>query len=159
MLKLFPKRRGSIHSNHGLMLIPGVSCQELWAVPAHREMLCYHQPTPKHFRPSSTLLDSSYPLVFLMRLEQSPWPGGAARCSCGMASVLELEGKGPELFVHSWHVCHVSCSPTLGCACPTCPGALPASSSTPPATKAPLKLATGSCPKDVEEQKRLGDAK
>lgn len=66
---------------------------------SHREMLCYHQPAPRHFRPSSILLHSSYPLVFLMRLEQSPLPGGAARCSSGMASVLELEGKGPELFV------------------------------------------------------------
>lgn len=72
---------------------------------SHREMLGYHQSTPEHFRPSSILLDSSYPLVFLMRLEQSPWPGGAARCSSGMASVLELEGKGPEHFVHSWHMC------------------------------------------------------
>lgn len=60
---------------------------------------------PQAFRPSSILLDSSYPLVFLMRLEQGPLPGGAARCSSGMASVLELEGKGPELFVRSWHVC------------------------------------------------------
>lgn len=60
---------------------------------------------PQAFRPSSILLDSSYPLVFLMRLEQGPLPGGAARCSSGMASVLELEGKGPELFVRSWHMC------------------------------------------------------
>lgn len=72
---------------------------------SHREMLCIPQSTLKHFRPSSIPLDSSYPLVFLMRLEQSPLPGGAARCSSGMASVLELEGKGPELFVCSWHVC------------------------------------------------------
>lgn len=40
-----------------------------------------------------------------MRLEQTPWPGGAARCSSGMSSVLELEGRGPELSVHSWHTC------------------------------------------------------
>jgi len=40
-----------------------------------------------------------------MRLEQSPLPEGAARCSSGMTSVLELEGKGPEHNVCSWHVC------------------------------------------------------
>lgn len=72
---------------------------------SHREMLCYHHSAPKHFRPSSILLDSSYPLVLLMRLEQSPWPGGAARCSSGMGSVLELEGRGLELSVCPWHMC------------------------------------------------------
>lgn len=105
MLKLFPKCRGSSHSNHGLTFTLGMSFQELWAVLCLTEMLCYHHSAPKHFRPSSILLDVSYPLVFLMRLEQSPLPEGAARCSSGMASVLELEGKGPECLVRSWHMC------------------------------------------------------
>lgn len=86
------------------MLALSTSRQELRAVLCLTEMLCYHQSTPEHFRPSFILLDSSYPLAFLMRLEQSPLPEGAARCSSGMASVLGLEGKGPEHIAHSWHV-------------------------------------------------------
>lgn len=98
--------------------IQGIYSQHLWdnafswhvmsrawgCVLCHSEMLCYHQSTPKRFRPSFILLDSSYPLALLMRLEQSPLPEGAARCSSSTAGVLELEGKGPQHVVPSWHM-------------------------------------------------------
>lgn len=98
-----------------------------------------------------------------MRLEQSPLPEGAARCSSGMAGVLELEGRGPEHIVPSRHMCDdqllfdteiLTVLPELEKCKDQAVGRR-----SPWATKAPQRLATSPWPKEAEEQKRPGDAK
>lgn len=126
---------------------------------SHEEMLCYRQSAPKHVRPSSIPLDSSYPLVILMRLEQSPLPGGAARCSSGVASVLELEGKGPELSVCSWHVCDDQLQFDAEICLYFVPWRNAWIQQHSPSYKSPFEAGHRFMPKDVEGQNRPGDAK